>query len=145
MRLSISIILAAGLAGALSPVAAAPHAHAVAPAPAKRQSAEQRFATDATLRLEMQGIRGAVEALGHYEMGHMGQAQAVDFATEIEGHVRTIIANCKLKPDADAALHAIIFPLMQNAGALKQKPQDLSSIAPMRDALERYDRQFYDP
>lgn len=145
MRLSITIVLAAGLAGALSPVAASTHQYAAAPAPSKQQAPAQRFATDATLRLEMQGIRGAVEALAHYEMGHMGEAQAVDFATEIEGHVRTIIANCKLKPDADAALHAIIVPLMQNAVALRQKPQDLSAIPPMRDALERYDRQFYDP
>ena len=145
MRASITVILAAGLAGALSPVAASTHQHAASPAPSKQQAPAQRFATDATLRLEMQGIRGAVEALAHYEMGHMGEAQAVDFATEIEGHVRTIIANCKLKPDADAALHAIIVPLMQNAVALRQKPRDLSAIPPMREALKRYDRQFYDP
>jgi hypothetical protein len=151
MRLPIAIILAAGLAGALSPVAARQHEHAPAPVtpkpetPATPTTPAQRYATDATLRQEMQGIRSAVEALRHFEMGHMASPQAVDFATAIEGHVRTIIANCKLPPDADAALHAIIVPLMQNAAALKKDPHDPSSIPAMRDALERYDRQFYDP
>ena len=145
MRLSIAILLAVGLSAAIPPVAAQQHEHAPAPAPSTQQAPAQRFATDATLRREMQGIRSAVEALGHYEMGHMGAAQAVEFATAIEGHVRTIIAECKLPPDADAALHAIIVPLMQNAGALKQKPEELSAIAPMRSALEQYDRQFFDP
>jgi hypothetical protein len=145
MRIPIAIILAAGLAGPLLPVAVQAGEEAPPPVVPKQQAQTQRFATDATLRLEMQGIRAAVEALGHYEMGHMASPQAADFATEIEGHVRTIVATCKLPPDADAALHAIIFPLLQNATALKKKPQDLSSIPPMRDALERYDRQFYDP
>jgi hypothetical protein len=111
----------------------------------KQQAATPRYATDETLRREMQGIRASVEALVHYEHGHMGPEQAVILASAIEEHVRTIIANCKLPPDADAALHAIIVPLMQNAAALKQKPQDLSTIAAMRSALEQYDRQFRDP
>ena len=145
MRLPIALLLATGLACAVAPVAAQQHEHAPATTPAKPQPAAQRFATDATLRQEMKGIRSAVEALAHYEMGHMGSAQAADFATAIEGHVRTIIAECKLPPDADAALHAIIVPLMQNAGALKQKPGDVSVVAPMRSALESYDRQFFDP
>ena len=143
MRLTIALLLAAGLAGALSPVAA--HEHATAPVASKQQAPAQRFATDATLRTEMKGIRSAVDALAHYEMGHMGQDQAVEFATSIEGHVNTIVANCKLPPDADAALHAIIVPLVQNAAALKQNPTDLSAIAPMRSALARYDSQFADP
>jgi hypothetical protein len=145
MRLPIAFILAAGLAAPVSPVAARQHDHSPAPVASKQPAPAQRFASDATLRDEMQGIRTAVEALGHYEMGHMGPAQAVDFATAIEDHVRTIIAKCKLPPDADAALHAIIVPLMQNAGALKKNPKNLSAIAPMRSALERYDREFRDP
>lgn len=142
MRLRIGIILASALAGVAPSFATAEHEHAHAPMASQGQPATAHFATDATLRREMLGIRTAVEALGHYEHGHMGPEQAVILAGTIDGHVRTIIANCKLPPDADAALHEIIVPLMQNAGALKQKPEDLSAIAPMRNALERYDRQF---
>ena len=146
MRLSIAIFLATALAGALpAAVASEQHAHAPAPVAPAQEAQVQRFATDAVLRREMQGIHTAVEALGHYEHGHMGPEQAVILANAVEGHVRTIIANCKLPPDADAALHTIIGPLMQGAAALKQKPQDLSPIDDMRSALGQYDRQFQDP
>ena len=144
MRLRIGIIVALALAGSTPSIALPAHGHSAAPAASQPQPAAQRFASDATLRREMQGIRTAVEALGHYEHGHMGPEQAVILADAIDGHVRSIIANCKLPPDADAALHAIIVSLVQNAGALKQKPEDLSAIAPMRAALERYDREFRD-
>ena len=142
MRSRIGIILAAALVVAAPSLEARQHEHAKAPETSQQPPATARFASDATLRREMQGIRAAVEGLGHYEHGHMGPEQAAILAGTIEGHVRTIIANCKLPPDADAALHEIIMPLMQNAGALKQKPEDLSAIAPMRSALARYDRQF---
>jgi hypothetical protein len=143
MRLRIGIIiLSAALVGVAPSAVARPHEQASTPKP---QAASKRFASDAILRREMKSIRAAVDALDHYKHGHMGPEQAVILASSIEDHVRTIIASCKLPPDADAALHAIIVPLMQNAGALKRKPKDLSPIAPMRSALEQYDRQFEDP
>ena len=145
MRLRIGIILAAALANAAPALDARQHEHAAAPVASQQQPATPRFASDATLRREMQGIRTAVDALEHYEHGHMSPVQAMTLASEIDDHVRTIIANCKLPPDADAALHGIIVPLMENAGALKQRPEDLSAIAPMRSALNRYDSQFQDP
>jgi hypothetical protein len=145
MKTGIGIVLAAALAVAAPTLQARQHEHAAAPKTSQEQRAGARFATDAILRREMQGIRTAVEALGHYEQGHMGPEQAAVLANDIDAHVRTIIANCKLPPDADAALHAIIVPLMQNADALKQKPKDLSVIPPMRSALARYDSQFKDP
>jgi hypothetical protein len=114
---------------------------ALAAAPA---AAAQRYTTDPTLRTEMQGIRASVEGLGHYEHGHIGPPQAVQLAEAIEGHVRTIVATCKLPPDADAALHTIIVPLVQHAGALKKDPADLAHVEGLRNALAAYDRQFRD-
>jgi hypothetical protein len=141
MRIQIAVFMATSLAG--SPPLALAHAHEHAAAPAKAAPATApRFAADANLRKEMQGVRAAVDALDHYEHGHMGPDQAVILATKIEGHVNAIIAKCKLPPDADAALHSIIVPLLRNAGALKKNPTDLSPIAPMREALANYDRQF---
>jgi len=105
----------------------------------------QRWATDVPLREGMRGVRAAVDALGHYEHGHMGPEQAVVLAEKIEGHVHDIIANCKLAPDADTALHAIIVPLMQNAGELKRAPHKLEAIPPLREAMSQYARQFDDP
>lgn len=143
MRIVLSAVLLAGLAVACPRAYAQHHDHH---APAAVPAAPvQRHATDATLRQEMRGVRAAVEGLGHYEHGHMAPELATRLAGQVEEHVRTIIANCKLAPDADAALHAIIVPLMQNAAALKKHPQDTAAIAPMRDALAEYARQFDDP
>ena len=145
MRTPIAFLLAACVAAASSPAVARAHEHAATPAKTATATRVTRFATDAKLRKEMRGVRAAVAAMDHYEHGHMGPDQAVILATRIEGHVRTIIANCKLPPAADAALHTIIVPLMQSAGRLRKNPTDLSALAPMRKAIADYDRQFQDP
>lgn len=141
-----SIVLVAAL-GLAAPQAFAQHdAHHAQPAARTATPAPaQRFATDATLREEMQGIRSAVTGLEHYTHGHIGEEQAVQLAGQIQAGVNTIVANCKLPPDADAALHTIIVPLMQNAGALKQDPKNLASIKPMQEAMAAYAQQFDDP
>ena len=144
MRTVLSAMLLAAL-GIVAPQAGAQHHDHHQAVPATAEAPAQRYATDAVLREEMQGIRAAVGGLDHYAHGHIEPALAVQLAGEIEERVRTIIANCKLPPDADAALHTIIVPLMQNAGALKKDPQDLAAIQPMRDALAQYARQFDDP
>lgn len=142
MRALSAFAMLAALAGV--PLAHAQHPHHAAAAPAAEAPAE-RFAADAVLSEHMQGIRSAVEGLGHYEHGHMGPEMAAQLAGQVEDHVRAIIASCKLPPEADAALHTIIVPLLQNAGALKQDPANLALIPPMRDALARYGAQFDDP
>ena len=143
MRNAILAATIAALLGAVAPALAQHDSHHV-PAAAPTAPA-QRFATDAVLRENMRGIRKSVDALAHYEMGHMGPEQAKMLAGNVEGHVNDIIANCKLPPDADAALHAVIVPLMQNAVALKSDPKKQELIAPMRKALEQYPLQFDDP
>jgi len=116
------------------------------PAPAVIQSVPaQRWDSDAPLRTGMAEIRIAVDALQHYERGHMGPEQAVEQATRIQSQIAYLVANCKLKPQADAALHVIIAELGAGAQALKDNPSDLTAIAPMRQALAHYPRQFNDP
>ena len=122
--------------------ARAQHDHGQTHTPA--QAPAQRWATDAPLRQGMREIRAAVGALGHYEHGHLGPREAAILAGQVEDHVNTIIATCKLEPKADAALHAIIVPLLRNAGELKRNPRALHTIAAMRDALSDYDRSFQD-
>jgi hypothetical protein len=130
--------------GVVPPALAQHDAHHAPPAVTAPTSA-QRFATDPVLRENMRGIRKSVDALAHYEMGHMGPEQAVMLAGNIEGHVKDIIANCKLPPDADAALHAVIVPMLQAATALKADPGKQEPIATMRESLAQYRRQFDDP
>jgi len=125
--------------------AQAQHSHQH-PAPAVAQATPaQRWATDAPLRAGMAKIRTAVDALQHYERGHMGPEQAVELATQIQQQIAYLVANCKLEPQADAALHVIIAQLGAGAQALKDNPADLGAIPPMRQALQHYPRQFNDP
>lgn len=144
---AIAVLLCAMLAPSALPAAAQDHAghH---PTPAKhpaRPPRGQRWATDAPLRKGMAEIRVAVDALRHYEHGHMGPAQAATLATAIETQVAYLVANCRLEPQADAALHAIIAKLLQGAAALKADPKDLAAVATLRQALQDYPRQFDDP
>lgn len=125
------------------------HAHRdagyVPAAPTGQEARTQRYATDAPLRKGMSSILANVEALGHYEHGHMGPEQAKLLATRIEDDVNGIIRDCRLPPEADAALHAIIVPLLTQARALKAEPTKLEAIPPMRAALADYERLFDDP
>lgn len=93
----------------------------------------------------MAQIRTAVDALGHFERGHMEAEQTVTFATTIQEQVAYLVANCKLDPDADAALHGIIARLGAGAQALKTDPANLAAIPPMREARADYQRTFDDP
>jgi hypothetical protein len=140
ITLSLPLLLALAV-----PAAAQDHAHHSADAVDAAAAPAQRWKTDAPLREGMGRIRGAVEGLQHYERGHMGPDQATELANGIARDVNFIVANCKLEPSADAALHPIIGALMKGALALKAKPADLAAIPPMRSALQDYARQFDDP
>lgn len=119
--------------------------HAPPAAVAHDMSSAQKYETDAPLRKGMREIRAAVDALGHYERGHMGPEQATGFATGVQEQVSYLIANCKLDPQADAALHGIIAKLSAGAQSLKADPTDTTAIPRMREALQQYTHQFNDP
>lgn len=140
--LAISILLA-GLAMA-APVHAQ-HAHGDAAPLAATQSATTRWATDAPLRAGMRGARHVVAALEHAGHGQPDAAKVRDLAAQLDGHVQRIFAECKLAPQADAALHDILLPLLTGARALRADPADLQPVIPMRRAIDAYARAFDDP
>lgn len=146
MKAVVTIATVLLLAGMAAPTVHAQDGHRHhAPAEKSAQApAAARFASDAPLRKGMGEIRKAVDALGHYERGHMGSEQAVEFAVQIQQQVDYLIANCKLDPKADAALHGIIARLTTSARALESDPKDLTAIPPMREALQQYALQFDD-
>lgn len=110
-----------------------------APAP------ENRWAVDAPLQAGMGKIRTAVESLAHHEMGHLDKKQVVTLAAEVDAQVQYLIANCKLDPKADAALHGIIGALLAGSASLKDKPDDAAPVATLRAALADYPKFFDDP
>lgn len=127
------------------PVLAQHHAHHPAAAPAAQAAAPVvRYATDAPLRKGMADIRSAVGMLEHAEHGHLDATQVRNLAASIERSIGGIIAECKLAPEADAALHGIIGGLGQGIAALKEHPEDTTPVAGMRAALDDYARMFDD-
>lgn len=107
--------------------------------------AGQRWATDAPLRDGMRRIREAVQALGHAEHGHLDSAQMANVAKLIDAAVQDMIANCKLKPDADAALHGLLAKFIAGAHAARTGQGVPAALADMRGALARYPHLFDDP
>lgn len=133
------------LASLPAPIALAQqHAHQASRATTSA-APPQRYATDAILREQMRAIRKNVLALERHGYGNITKELATQLADQITGHVNTIIVNCKLPPDADAALHNIIGSLLQNASALKAHPGRNDAVAGMRTALDQYARMFDDP
>ena len=118
----------------------AAHATHEASAPASGQ----RYASDAPLRKGMGEIRGAVAALGHYEHGHMNQQQALATVGIIERSIGDIVANCKLEPEADHALHGVLAKLGRGIAAIKADPNDKSALVPLREAVADYSKLFDD-
>ena len=119
------------------------HAHAGADVTATMQAAP--WATDAPLRDGMKRVREALAELRHHEMGHMSPDQAREQAAAIEAAIASIFASCKLAPEADAALHGILAPLLAGAKRLHANPADKAAIAAMRDAVAGYAQRFDDP
>ncbi len=142
MQIVPNLLLAAAL-GLSAPLAfAQDHAHHHAAPAAQAAAPAQRYATDAPLRENMAAIREIVQTLEHAEHAQLADAEVATLAGKVNHHVNQIIANCKLPADADAALHTIIVPMVQEAGKLRNAPQDLSPVAGLRAGLEAYDAQF---
>lgn len=148
--LSVFTLILAGALSAQPATAQSAHeahaAHAHAPAAAPTPAPTQRWATDAPLREGMRNIRTAVQALEHYEHGHMGIAQASSTVALIDTSVNDIFANCRLEPDADVALHGLLAQFLAGAEAVRTSQQvPVQEIAGMRSALARYPQLFDDP
>ena len=145
MSMSRCILAAILAAMSSSAVVHAQHVHAhAAPVPASHSMAAA-WATDAPLRAGMRGARDVVAALEHGPHGHLDPAQVQRLAAQLEGHVQGIFAECKLEPQADAALHEILLPLLAGARSLAADPADLRPVASMQLALDAYSRGFDDP
>lgn len=144
LLLPLVLLCAAG-----SPAFAQEHAHhtpsAATQAAVAQDAPAQRWLADAPLREGMGRIGRLVATFQHYEHGHMNPGQVTALIANVEQDVQFLVANCKLEPAADAALHTIIAKLLLAAQALKADPGDQSAIPSMRDALRDYARQFDDP
>lgn len=144
-----SLLAAALIAGA--PLLAAPawaaggHDHGSAPAVTPKPAAGQKWQTDAPLRKGMSGIRAAVAPqLKAVHDGRLGADEARATATKIETQVADIVANCKLDPQADAALHGVLATIGEGTDALagRSKLTPSEGVERVLAALDEYGRHF---
>jgi len=155
-RFPLAISAAMLLLGAASSVGAQPaheHEHAggaSAPLVAKLElRAGKPWPTDASLRSGMAAIRAAFDA-DHpaIHAGRESDAQYEALAGRIEREVNSIVANCKLPPDADAQLHYVVGDLLQGVALMKGSDPEKSrhdGAARVHGALRAYGKYFDDP
>jgi len=111
--------------------------------------AGRKWATDASLRAGMADIRAAFDA-DHPAIhdGRQTDAQFEALARRIESQVNSIVANCRLPPEADANLHYLIADLLQGVGLMRgQDPVGSrhDGAALVHGALSAYGKYFDDP
>jgi hypothetical protein len=116
----------------------AAHAAHDAPAPARR------WATDAPLRAGMRSLAEATEALDHYQMGHLDDTQRDNAVARIDAAIQDMFTNCKLAPEADAALHGLLAKFIAGGGAARAGKFSKAELAPMQEALVLYPQMFDD-
>ncbi|MGV8943352.1 DnrO protein [Thermomonas sp.] len=100
--------------------------------------------SDAPLREGMRRMHHAVVALGHAEHGHLDVTQTVAATEQVQQAANFMIANCKLAPEPDAALHGLLVGLLNGATKIKADPNDTTPVAGMREAIALYPRMFED-
>lgn len=103
----------------------------------------ERWPTDLPLRTAMERIRTAVEANeAAYSSGTLAQGDAAELAAQVESNVQYMIANCKLPPEPDAALHVLIGRMMSASSALKADPAAENGLPQLVSVLRDYEATF---
>jgi hypothetical protein len=153
-RKLLGVLVAAALAtsaGALttSAMAATDHAHEHAATDALKLNAGQKWASDEPLRQSMTKIRALVDAkLPAVHRGKLDAKQYNVLGDEIEAQIGNIVQNCKLDPDADAALHVILAGMIEGNDALRGKDAQVkrsAGVVKVVHALDQYGKYFEHP
>lgn len=125
---------------------AAPHDHGSAMPAGLALDHGRKWSTDEPLRAGMGRIRTLVEAqLGATHAGKLQPAQYTALAGRIDTEIGGIVANCKLKPEADAMLHLVIGEIGAGTDAMKgktptQRPEQ--GLVQVAAALNNYGEHF---
>lgn len=146
---ALSIALAAAV-HAQTPAQPPAHDHGHAAAPAKLALDHgKKWSTDAPLRDGMAKIRALVEPkIDAAHAGRITPAQYKEIASGVETEVASIVANCKLPPEADAMLHLVIADLVHGADVMagkEPKAKPLQGFGVTVTALNNYGRTFDHP
>ncbi|MFZ5619620.1 MAG: hypothetical protein ACOY5W_01195 [Pseudomonadota bacterium] len=152
-RLTLTLFAAAALAaspGGISTLHAADthahdsHAHG---SPGEQQvpipDGGGRWETDEALRHGMAGIRELVDA-----HRRQGAGDYPGLARGVRSNVDHVIGNCKLDPEADAALHAVLGEMFEGIALLEGEKGENArgeGVERIARALDQYGRYFDHP
>ncbi len=104
------------------------------------------WATDAPLREGMTGIAAAVaQARAAKDAGGFGAEQAKTLAATVDERFKFMLANCKLEPEADVALHALLAQFVASSRELEADPAAAVPMAHLQELLALYPRYFDHP
>ena len=124
-RRTLTVVLAAALfaLGASQPgFAADAHSHAAGAPATLALDHGKKWTTDAPLRQRMGEIRALMAApIDPIHKGKLSSAEYAALGAAIEGKVASIVAECKLPPEADAMLHLIVADLVAGADIMQGK------------------------
>lgn len=115
------------------------HAHAHAVATGDLVAPAGGWASDAPLRQGMQAILDAVIAAVRT------QSEGATLAAELRTQIELLFANCRLEPEADAALHGILAELLLSAQRLEAGASPVEEHDALHASLQRYGQQFQHP
>ena len=123
------------------------HGHAAhEPASAPVLAEGQRWATDAPLREAMSRIREGVASRMHaFHEDSLASAEARTLAAAVDADVQYMIANCRLEPQPDAALHALIGRMLGAAEALRADPSAPGGMPQLVSVVRDYGATFDHP
>lgn len=116
--------------------------HMAAPVP----PAGERWATDEPLRAAMIRIRDATDRVApSFDARQVQGADADALAATVEQDIAYMVANCRLEPEPDAALHALIGRMMAAAAALRKDPLSDAGVPELLAVLHEYSTTFDHP
>ena len=106
----------------------------------------KRWTTDLPLRTGMLRIREAIEPVLRSQGEGLIEPEAAEaLKAAIQENVNYLIANCQLRPQADATLHVLITDLLSGRAMLSEKPESKEGIALLASALRKYPEYFDHP
>lgn len=106
----------------------------------------KQWATDKPLRQSMNAIRDAVQTnLEAWHKNELNNEQVAILTQTIEENISYMIVNCKLEPEADAALHGLIGQMLQGVKHMRLNTYADDGLPKIIDALARYPDYFQHP
>jgi hypothetical protein len=145
---SMALVLGSALPAAAAATAQV-HQHEGAATQELKLDAGKKWETDAPLRKGMSEIRNAIVAdKSAIHAGKLSDARYDALAKRVDAQVAYMIANCKLRPEADAQLHLVIAQIVEGSEAMKGKAKGATRRAGAEKivaALNAYGNHFEHP